>query len=109
MDALACILVVDDEPELRHSVQIALTEAGYEAVTAKNGLEALKILQTRPIDLILTDVAMPDMNGYQLLEHVYGNPEWGTNSLYLFFRSRSRQRYPLWQRAGCRRLFDKAC
>jgi DNA-binding response OmpR family regulator len=80
MDALACILVVDDEPELRHSVQIALTEAGYEAVTAKNGREALKILQTRPIDLILTDVTMPDMNGYQL-------PEWGTIP-FIFFSGR---------------------
>ncbi len=87
MDALACILIVDDEPELRHSVQIALTEAGYEAVTAKNGREALNILQTRPIDLILTDVTMPDMNGYQLLEHVYGNPEWGTIP-FIFFSGR---------------------
>jgi DNA-binding response OmpR family regulator len=78
MDSSASILIVDDEPELRHSIQLALEEAGYKVVTASNGLQALKILQTRPVDLILTDVAMPDMNGYQLLEHVYDHPEWGT-------------------------------
>ena len=87
MESLACILVVDDEPDLRHGVQIALVEAGFEAVTAKNGREALKILQTRPIDLILTDVAMPDMNGYQLLERVYDNPEWGAIP-FIFFSGR---------------------
>jgi DNA-binding response OmpR family regulator len=78
MDPLACILVVDDEPEMRHGVQMALVDAGYEVVAANNGFEALEVLQKRPIDLILTDVSMPDMNGYQLLERVYDNPEWVT-------------------------------
>lgn len=78
MNPLACILIVDDEPDLRYGVQMALVEAGYEVVAVNNGLEALGILQKRPIDLILTDVAMPDMNGYQLLERVYNNPQWVT-------------------------------
>lgn len=88
MDPLACILIVDDEPELRHGLQMALMEAGYEVVAARNGLEALNVLQTRPIDLILTDVAMPDMNGYQLLERVHDNPQWATIP-FIFFSGRT--------------------
>ncbi|MCP4542218.1 MAG: response regulator transcription factor [Chloroflexi bacterium] len=70
------ILVVDDQPNLREYVQQALNLAGYQVLTARNGVEALDILESQPVNLILADIAMPRMNGYQLHERVMANPQW---------------------------------
>lgn|GEM_PF-1234233 len=64
----AVVLVVDDEEGVRRMVTASLTEAGYEVVTAANGVEALKRLAERPdIDVVLLDVMMPQMDGAQAL------------------------------------------
>lgn len=60
------ILVVDDEPALRDLARQILTHFGYKVVTASSGDEALEILATQTIDLMLSDVIMPNMDGYQL-------------------------------------------
>jgi DNA-binding response OmpR family regulator len=70
------ILVVDDHPAVLEGLRIALEGAGYEVLLAKDGVEALDVLQSQPVDLILADIAMPRMNGYQLYERVRENPEW---------------------------------
>jgi DNA-binding response OmpR family regulator len=57
-------------------VRGTLEAAGYEVLTARDGVEAMSILESRSVDLILADIAMPRMNGYQLFQHVIGNPEW---------------------------------
>jgi two-component system OmpR family response regulator len=75
-EARESILVVDDQPNLREYVKQALNLAGYKVLTAKDGMEALTILQSQPVDLILADIAMPRMNGYQLHERVMENPQW---------------------------------
>jgi len=72
----ASILVIDDEPVLRNNVKQILEEAGYKVLTAGDGMEALDVLQAQPVDLILADVAMPRMNGYELYERVRKNPHW---------------------------------
>ncbi|MCK5190329.1 MAG: response regulator, partial [Methylococcales bacterium] len=61
-----CILVVDDEPALRELANQILTHFGYRVLTASNGETALNILSTTAIDLVLSDVIMPNMDGYQL-------------------------------------------
>ncbi len=76
MHEKATILVVDDLDLLREGIRLELEYAGYEVVTACNGIEALQQLQTNAINLILADVAMPRMNGYQLFERTRENPEW---------------------------------
>lgn len=70
------ILVVDDEPALLQHIGLALETEGYRVLTARDGVEALQVLQVQPIDLILADVAMPNMNGYQLYERICENPQW---------------------------------
>ncbi len=72
------VLAVDDDPRLLKSICIFLEEEGYRVLTAKDGLEALAILEEERVDLILADIAMPRMNGYQLYERVRENPEWVT-------------------------------
>ena len=62
------LLIVDDERNLRESLSEALTEAGYEVVTAANGKEAYAIIQERALDLLLCDWRMPEMDGGALLK-----------------------------------------
>jgi DNA-binding response OmpR family regulator len=76
MNTPASILVVDDEPDLLDNIVLALETENYGLLTANDGREALEILQSQPVDLILADVAMPDMNGYQLYGRVRKNPAW---------------------------------
>ena len=70
------ILVVDDQPDLLENIGLALESAGYQVLTAGDGVEALAVLQSQPVDLILADIAMPRMNGYQLYERVRENVQW---------------------------------
>lgn len=58
-----CVLVVDDEPTLLEFLDIYLSEEGYKVERASNGLEALKMTETRNYDGIITDLMMPVMDG----------------------------------------------
>lgn len=60
------ILVVDDEEGLRMVTEEFLSSIGYQVITANGGKEALELLQRRHVDLLLSDVVMPEMDGYQL-------------------------------------------
>ncbi len=84
----ATILVVDDEPDLVENIKLPLEMEGYQVIVAYNGLEALNVLESNPVDLILTDIAMPDMNGYQLYEQVCKNPKWAIIP-FIFLTARS--------------------
>jgi len=76
METNTTILVVDDEPDIREQILIALEADGYQVLIANNGLEALATLKSQAVNLILTDIAMPDMNGYQLYERIRDNLHW---------------------------------
>ena len=67
------ILVVDDEPALRKLALEILTLAGYQVLLARNGNEAIEMLATTKFDLVLSDVIMPQMDGYQLAKHIKEN------------------------------------
>ncbi|MFG6687775.1 tetratricopeptide repeat protein [Mariniflexile sp. HNIBRBA6329] len=62
------VLVVDDEPINRRVLQNHLNVAGYKVVEANNGKEALELLQKSNFDLILLDIMMPNMSGYEVCE-----------------------------------------
>lgn len=64
------ILVVDDEPALRELARHILLDAGYKVLTASDGKEALDILPSHTIDLVLSDVIMPNMDGYQMAQQI---------------------------------------
>jgi DNA-binding response OmpR family regulator len=70
------ILVVEDDFYLRTATAQMLQQAGYHVAEAANGAEALDHLVQRPVDLILADIAMPVMNGYQLFQQVMSEPRW---------------------------------
>ena len=70
------ILIADDDLELIKATKMILEIEGYSVVTAANGYEALQVLESNPISLIIADIAMPEMNGYQLLQRVRQVSEW---------------------------------
>ena len=73
-DSSAALLVVDDNEDNRYTLTRRLNREGYKNLTtATNGREALERLTAQPFDLVLLDVMMPDMNGYEVLEHVKAN------------------------------------
>lgn len=69
------ILVVDDDKTTRKMISLILKSKGYEVVTAENGLEALQKLGIDKINLILTDMNMPYMDGIEFTKQVRSNPE----------------------------------
>lgn len=68
------ILIVDDSPTERFSLSEALTGSGYRVVTAESGEEAIAKSKSENPDLILMDVVMPDMNGYQATRTISRDP-----------------------------------
>jgi len=76
MKTNASILVVDDHTAVLESLALTLEAEGYLVLTAVDGLEALAILERQPVDLVLADIAMPRMNGYQLLERLRTSQDW---------------------------------
>lgn len=65
--------MVDDAPEIREPVQLSLELGGHEVSTASDGLEALEELKQAGVDLIITDIRMPNMDGLELLRQVKEN------------------------------------
>jgi len=64
------ILIVDDHVELREMLREAMSLTGFECLTAGNGREALECLVGNTVDIVLTDIKMPEMNGLELTEHI---------------------------------------
>lgn len=64
------ILVVDDEATIRKTLGLALTSKGYDVLSAGNGAEALLLLEDNAIDLVLLDMRMPGMSGYEVLKEI---------------------------------------
>ena len=68
------VLIVDDNEVNRDLLAKRLQRQGYEVTVASNGFEALEILGSMSLDLVLLDIMMPQMNGYQVLETLKADP-----------------------------------
>jgi two-component system cell cycle sensor histidine kinase/response regulator CckA len=68
------VLIVDDEPHNRELLRIMLAAEGVEVQTASSGQEALARLAREPAQLVLLDIMMPEMDGYQVLARIKGDP-----------------------------------
>src|ERR671929_2195820 len=67
---MANLLIVDDEPGMRQLLSLVFGRAGHRVRAAEDGAKALELLRQEPVDLIISDVKMPDMNGIELLRRV---------------------------------------
>src|SRR5436190_21614260 len=68
------ILAVDDERHIVRLVQVNLERAGYQVVTAFDGKDALQKVEDEQPDLVVLDVMMPYMDGFEVLQHLRKNP-----------------------------------
>lgn len=64
------ILVVDDEENMRNTLTFLLEAEGYRVTTAESGREALQKLLEGPVDLMITDIVMPDVDGLELIDEI---------------------------------------
>ena len=64
------ILIIDDDDQFRRMLQITLKKAGYEADTASNGQKGLDFLAKHSVDLVITDIVMPDKEGIETIAEI---------------------------------------
>ena len=69
------ILLVDDEPNIVMSLEFLMRKNGYQVGIARNGTEALAAINQTPYDLVLLDVMMPDVDGYQVCRQLRQRPD----------------------------------
>lgn len=65
---MACVLIVDDEKNIRSGLALAFEDEGYDTLEAENGEVAWNIINKKSVDLVITDLRMPVMSGYELLK-----------------------------------------
>jgi DNA-binding response OmpR family regulator len=70
------VLVADDEPNIVLSLEYLMEEAGYEVRTVSDGERALEAVKEKVPDLILLDVMMPRLDGYEVCQAIRANPAW---------------------------------
>ncbi|MCE0731692.1 response regulator [Halomonas sp. G15] len=71
---MAKVLVVDDEPNIVLSLEFLMQQAGFEVVTAEDGESALARIEEGPPDLVLLDISLPGISGFDVLERLRGDP-----------------------------------
>jgi DNA-binding response OmpR family regulator len=70
------VLVVDDEPNIIMSLRFLMEREGFEVEVAQTGAAALAALERKPADLVLLDVMMPELDGFEVCQRIRGNPAW---------------------------------
>ena len=78
------ILITEDSPTMRSLLASTIESVdGYEIVEASSGFEALRLLPREKVDLIITDINMPDINGLELISYVRNNPNYSHIPLFI--------------------------
>lgn len=78
------ILIVDDSPEILCVTDAILSSAGYETISYTDGLIALQIMELLPPDLIILDINMPQIDGYEMTRRIRSNSAWDLTPILLF-------------------------
>src|SRR5436190_11236007 len=68
------VLLVEDDRSLRRYLEVVLRREGYEVIVAVDGLEAMRASLTAPVDVVVTDAIMPNLNGYELVRFLRSTP-----------------------------------
>ncbi len=70
------VLVVEDEANIVDSLSFLMKQAGFEVLVARDGDTAIRMMQSRPADLILLDIMLPRRDGYEVCREIRSNPSW---------------------------------
>ena len=87
----ARILVADDDPGMAHFIEMVLSKDKYEILAAQNGQEAIEVAQREHPDLILLDVMMPKLNGYEVAQRLRAMPEFQNVPIIIFTAKESEE------------------
>jgi DNA-binding response OmpR family regulator len=74
MKETGTILIIDDDPGIRESLYLIIKTMGFNAVCLDNGFEALSLLSRQKFDLVVLDVMMPAMDGWEVLKFIRDDP-----------------------------------
>jgi len=78
------ILIAEDSPTMRSLIVSTISALGdYEVVEAANGFEALRVLPREKVDLVITDINMPDINGLEQVSFIKNNPNYQQTPLFI--------------------------
>ena len=77
------VLVVDDEPNIVMSLRFLMEREGFEVEVAPTGEAALKALGRGPADLVLLDVMMPALDGFEVCQRIRSNPAWADTRIIM--------------------------
>ena len=69
------VLLVEDDRSLRRYLEVVLRREGYEVIVAVDGLAAMRATLTSPVDIVVTDAIMPNLNGYELVRFLRNTPQ----------------------------------
>ncbi|MDP2363562.1 MAG: response regulator [Ignavibacteria bacterium] len=70
------ILIADDSPTIRKFVSVSLKVKGFEIIQAADGMQALEIMPTGHVDLVITDLNMPNIDGFELIKAIRSSEEY---------------------------------
>jgi DNA-binding NtrC family response regulator len=101
------ILLVDDEETILDTYSLLLGEKGYSVVTAENGIKALEEFSRNSFDLVITDLAMPDGDGFKLLEEIKGRSP--KTPVIVFTGKRYKAVKEFVSLLGAQELIEKSC
>lgn len=68
-----CVLLVEDDRSVRRYLEVTLQRSGYQVITAADGLEAMKLALSSPVDVVVTDAVMPNLSGQELARFLRSN------------------------------------
>lgn len=77
------ILIVDDEPNIVISLEFLMQQSGYEVAIARNGEEALEKIASFEPDLVLLDIMLPLLNGFEVCQRIRENPRWSRTKVIM--------------------------
>jgi len=84
------ILVIDDEPQIVRALELLMQREGFEVRSAHDGVEALQAIAESPPDLILLDLMMPRMDGFELCQRIRATAEW-KNMIIIILTAKGRE------------------
>lgn len=103
------LLIVDDIPDIRRFLREGLKDYGYHCEEAQHGLEALQKLQTCHYDIVLTDLQMPFLDGFELARYIHQDPSLGNPLVIMMTASDTRLLEPLTLALGIKKIISKPC
>jgi len=104
------IMIVDDSPSMRKIIRRVLSLSGFDLCScheAGNGLEAIEVLGNTPVDVVLTDINMPQMNGEELVERLASSPTYRSIPVLVVSTDRSDDRLQRMLALGARGYLTK--